>query len=544
MASQNEIQFAISLKNDASATLAQFKNDAESAMKVAGAATENYSKKSSELVRWIKEERMEQRQHNFIFQQTQEVVNGASMVLALYGNTLGQTNETQKMLTDSMNAGFIAFQGVNNVIGLLGKSVSFLEGPWGIVISLVAAGAVAMQKFNGESEKNVDNMAKGAAQANKLAFEMGEISRASRRAFLVSEMQQYQIKLRELNEIQIDYFATVMSMGTGGPAIYKGNGTPEEIQSTINKMNEARKALRDFDKESQSQSTEQSKISKMRQELELLDPKTEAYRQKLAQVTIAEREHTKAVEDSARVVSERLNPSVLYTLRALAPMETGIKKVNEAWKANAATVKTEVVSAQQLLAQQAQETLRVAEATAFSTSNIVNGFMDSLKVGMQVAFTGGEAAGKQFFKSLANTAINFAELYLSTALATAFAKGVPSFGATLPADFALVTAGTVALETARGLINTFHEGGTMSTSGQRIPLAPDERPAILRVGETVRTKEQEAALNSKGSVVNIVINGNGLVPEDIKRAVQLGMKQTGLAVDKYFVNNRSKTVLA
>ena len=72
-----------------------------------------------------------------------------------------------------------------------------------------------------------------------------------------------------------------------------------------------------------------------------------------------------------------------------------------------------------------------------------------------------------------------------------------------------------------------------------MPLQSDERMAVLRVGETVRTQEQEASLRSgKGinTTVNININGSGLNPMDVKRAVEEGMRKTNLVVEQYFVN--------
>lgn len=48
----------------------------------------------------------------------------------------------------------------------------------------------------------------------------------------------------------------------------------------------------------------------------------------------------------------------------------------------------------------------------------------------------------------------------------------------------------------------FHGGGTVGSI-----FGPDERPVIAKVGETIRTEAQEAALRRSGGGVTINING-------------------------------------
>jgi hypothetical protein len=93
---------------------------------------------------------------------------------------------------------------------------------------------------------------------------------------------------------------------------------------------------------------------------------------------------------------------------------------------------------------------------------------------------------------------------------------------------------------------TFHEGGTMGFGGERIPLASDERPAIMRVGETVRTPEQERALQtSRGSVsVTVNINSPFTDTQAVRKAIVEGLKQTGLTADQFLTYQNGSVVLA
>jgi len=484
MASQNEIQFALTLKNDASASLAQFKTDAESAMKAAGTAASNYGKQTQSLTGWIKEQRTEQREHNFLFQQTKEVVQGTSTVLALFGNTIGQSSEVMKSLTGSMNAGFVAFQGVNNVVGLLSGSMSFLAGPWGIVISLAAAAAVAFTQFNSEASKSSDEMRKLVTDANDLDFRLGKVGETARKAFLLTEIIAAQEKVDSLKSSTTDWAKTLAAGGRYG-MVTKLVGTPEEISEAENGVRRAEEKFKSFYDATHKTNSDQSAIAKLKQELEALAPGTAAYEQKLLAFTVAQNNYTLAVEKSAAAVSEKLNPSVSRSLTMIGPMSGEIKKIDGAWKATAVTINTQVGSAYDFVKQQQQDTLIQASAAAFSIQNVWGTASSVIRSGFEAAFSGAEGAGTDAIKSLGNAAINLAELYLNVAMAQAFAKGVPTFGTTLAGDFALVAAGTAALEAARAMINRFHEGGTMGSFGQRIPLQSDERPAILRVGETV-----------------------------------------------------------
>lgn len=579
MASQNEIQFALSLKNEASATLQQFQTDAKSAMEAAGKATEDYGKKTSQLSQWIKEERAEQRQHNFIFAQTKEVVAGASMVLALYGNTLGQTSESQKMFTNSLNSGFVAFQGVNNLVGLLGKSLSFLAGPWGIAISLAAAGAVAFSQYSGDASKSSEETRKLAAEANELDYRLGRISTSARRAFLLSEIVDAQKKVADLRQTTTDWTTTLMTGGRYGfLTMFKGTAT--EISQANISLGNLLATYKTFDKTVQQASTQKSHIAKMREELELLTPGTQAYTAKLLQVTKAEEKQAEAVHKSAVAVNEELNPALRTTMSIYGFTDIQHSKMTrsiELRRANTAQGEYALKEIQ-LNNLQAQLNRELGMYNIFADSvtgtfqnvlgtqfNKMLGEQNSIleiflgQIGNNLISWGAEqlaATLTNAFISQSATAASIAATeaqmiaLAATAAPAALAVNIASFGAAGVA--AGITAGTAAAAQTAAMaavaIPKFHGGGRMGYGGERIALAPDERPAILRVDETVRTKEQESALQqSIGSTFNLHLNFNAPVSGDefIRSGIDQIMRKMGVTdITKVFVNQRSKLVLA
>jgi hypothetical protein len=210
---------------------------------------------------------------------------------------------------------------------------------------------------------------------------------------------------------------------------------------------------------------------------------------------------------TASATSDKLQPAVKGLTVDFRNLTSPLKSANNLIESIGANGFDSIQSIRDGLAALKAESLQDAADAAFGIESVWSATAGSIRTGMEAAFSGAEGAGKSALKALANSAINMAEIYLSVGLAQAYAKGIPSFGATLPGDFALVAAGTVALEAARAMIGTFHEGGTMGADGRRIPLQSDERAAILRVGETViPTKPGESY--GGGTVLNATININ------------------------------------
>lgn len=73
----------------------------------------------------------------------------------------------------------------------------------------------------------------------------------------------------------------------------------------------------------------------------------------------------------------------------------------------------------------------------------------------------------------------------------------------------------------------FHGGGEMDYSGQRIPLANDERPAVLKVGETVRTPEQEKNLQRGGNTFHFHFPGVVTNEEGVVKVIKSALEKSG-----------------
>lgn len=580
MAKENELQFAISLKNEASATLAQFKSDAESAMKAAGAATEKYGQTTQNLTGWIKEQKAEQRQHNFLFAQGKEIVQGSATVLALFNATMGDSSEGMKTLSNSMNAGYVAFQGVNNVVGLLGSSFSFLAGPWGLAISLAAGAAVAFSQYSASASKSSQETMKLAAEANELEYRLGRISEAARKAFLLSEIVAAQDKVDALKKTTTDWMMQIMSQGRYG-VITKTVGTPEEIAEAENNVRRMEEKFKQFFDATQKTSTEKSKLAQMREDLEKLTPGTTSYTNKLLELTRAERAHEAAINVSARAVSEKLTPSVRESINAYGLLQskgtTAIKSIT-LQKVNAAAFDANLKKIQ---IEQLQKTLEEETKLYRTFGDAVGGTMQAVlgdkftellgnqnsileiflgQLGQNLIAWGAEQIATTVTNAIiakTTTAATIAALSaemaaLSVAAApAALTVNIASFGAAGAA--AAASAGTAAAAQMAAMtavsIPKFHEGGTMGRMGERQPLLKsDERPAIMKVGETVRTAEQERKLQQgSGNTTNIYLNFNAPVSgeEFIRTNVDMMMRKMGVTdITKVFVNQRSNLALS
>lgn len=149
-----------------------------------------------------------------------------------------------------------------------------------------------------------------------------------------------------------------------------------------------------------------------------------------------------------------------------------------------------------------------------------------------------KGANSLFEIFMANVAASIAELAAKEAAKT-IVKSVANL--IVPGSGDLINA----------VFGSFHNGGTVPKAHNGAYInAPASRefPIIVRGGETVRTEGQERDLQNgragRSVSVTVNVNGNGLVPRDVQQAVIAGMRESGLTVDKYFVNNRSKVVLA
>lgn len=522
MAAQNEIQFAISLKNEASATLAQFKADAQSAMEAAGTATNKYGQSTQNLTKWIKEQRTEQRQHNFLFQQTREVVGAASLTLALFGNTIGRGSQQMQELTNGLNAGFVAFQGVNNVVGLLGSSMKFLAGPWGIVISLAAGAAVALSQFSSEAGKSSEELTKLRSTANQLDYELGKISASMRKAFLLKDIADANSKVDELKQTTTDWIKTVATQGRFG-LVRKIVGTPEEIAAAENDVRNAEKAFKSFydeqKKATQKQKEYNDELAIMRGNLSVYDEaRTRAF-------SFLDGVSTKYQTLVSKMTTGFGPNSVKGIMRANQQTASEYLKLwDETEKAKLAAREAALEQESQLVESYGQTSMQVFQLVGSALGN---------------AFAGQDQNARAVLKSIAGMFITMAESALFAASAMASAKSIATFWTSMAKDAPLLIAGFAALETARAVVNSFHDGGTMGSMGERIPLRSDERPAILKVGETVIPTKPGESIGGGGNTF-IFNNYAPVTAEDwVVSTLKTIVQKTGIPIERLIVSSRS-----
>lgn len=168
------------------------------------------------------------------------------------------------------------------------------------------------------------------------------------------------------------------------------------------------------------------------------------------------------------------------------------------------------------------------------TLQMMAGFAAIMQNTFTAAFSGTTNAAKAFVKGILLMVLDMLQGLLLAAAADAILKGIFSFGTTLASDLAAIAGATIGVQALRAFIANMHQGGTAFIN------APENRevPILVRGQETVRvtTPEQEEA---QAQPVQIVVNNysNMTATEGIKKAVEDGLRKTGVALDSFFVAN-------
>jgi len=155
-----------------SETFNQLKNQIQESEKVLAQAKEgigSYGREQNKLTDFIKTQRQEQRQQNFLFNQGKDVIGSAAIALSLFSNSTGDSDKEMKKFSDSLNKGFITFQGLDFML----KSI---PGPWGMAISIAGGLAAAIFSIGKESETAEEKLKKQREELEKLFKEYNEWS--------------------------------------------------------------------------------------------------------------------------------------------------------------------------------------------------------------------------------------------------------------------------------------------------------------------------------------------------------------------------------
>jgi len=178
------------------------------------------------------------------------------------------------------------------------------------------------------------------------------------------------------------------------------------------------------------------------------------------------------------------------------------------------------------------------EAMTWRTIEAVQVLQGAFSVGFEAMLQGGRDAFKVFIKAILTGFIDMVQGMLYATFAAMWMKGVLTWGATLAADIAALVAATAALQLARAVVATMHTGGTAYID------APESKevPIMVRGGETVRvtTPEQERErTEARPAAINITINNHSSMTalDGIKKAVQEGLRKTGLTAEAFFITN-------
>lgn len=141
----------------------------------------------------------------------------------------------------------------------------------------------------------------------------------------------------------------------------------------------------------------------------------------------------------------------------------------------------------ELLEEQEEKTRRLARAQN-AVGDIANALSTAFKGFFGVLEQGGGIgdALKEMFKSILNTVIEFVEGLFLAAQAKVIADSILSFGTALLGQLPQLLVGITLLETAKGFVNSFAEGGYTGNGSKYEPAG------IVHRGEFVIDKEKTA----------------------------------------------------
>lgn len=152
MPQQQELNYALTLKDDATAVLQNFRSELN-----AGTATiQQHSGQISKMTDFYKAQRSEMREQSFMFKESRNAVQALSGSAALLTDQLGEQSGELKQLKGSLTSGLGIFQGVSFSMAALGVS----SGGVTIAIAGLVAGASTLYSF-------LDRTAEHAAIAKK-----------------------------------------------------------------------------------------------------------------------------------------------------------------------------------------------------------------------------------------------------------------------------------------------------------------------------------------------------------------------------------------
>ena len=487
-----KVEFELLMKDMATKELAKFKQELANTTGASGAFNKNIGDGEKLLKNFYQQQRVQDR----TMREATGALTGFTVGLAGMLATGSNASKGVQDFNRSVLAGVTSMQGAEfasaslgiagrNLGGVFGKMANALSANAGLIGAVAGAG-VALYSMAKAADVDYVALNKLKLESIDLKVKLGELTKEQQANAWNEELTKAEVALYKLKQGSIDWFRTLaMGMKTG-------------IITTVDVV----------------------AVQQMQNEVDKLKDKVNGF---YKEAVIENNKAAKQLASQGLVVEmKELNKHVLIVKKNIKNFEIP--------KTQIAELKYELVAAFD-----AGDKARILFMQSFSSgiSAVSMQVGDDMYYAFDRAFGGANSLLEKF---VANVFAAMAEM-LAKQLAIAAVSGL----------LTVLTGGSYGA--IAGLLGgAFHQGGTVpkAHSGDfTAQPAAREFPIMVRGGETVRTEGQERDLQNKGSkgtTVNININGKGLIPRDIQKAVQMGMRQTGLAVDKYFVNQRSKVV--
>lgn len=504
MPSTREIQYIIKARDEATAIFkkmgqegSQAAKDVAKAFDIATTASSKHEKQSSRLTKWISEDRKEKRAHNYLYREGAEIMGAASMAMVLFGNTIGQTNEKTKKLTNSLNAGFVGFQGISSALFML-------PGPIGLVAGAIGGLAILFRHLTDNSEENAAAM-KLVKDETKAYYEGINLENTTKALKLNEAVLSAAQKRLESLKTETTINEKTIYTGTGVAVVKERivKATDKEIeyaQMAVDSYSSVVGVLRE-----QKSALEQVEAVEIRRNAQKAGKKDSGLGIDVTAMTT----------DSA-IIKRHINDLTKTKAKAFNADEA-LAEVNE--KVYYAGLRQQKALTD---AQEKETEARIA-------------MMEMEILCAAASYDSSESVGKQIYATARESIKAYA--------AQAVAAQLKSVFETLPFPLNLISAAAAGVATSAlfdQLVPKFARGGSFTVP----PGHPNDTfPMLVSSGEHINVTPANQTTNNAATVV-ININAPGTPVKLVRDAVIEGLRRTGMKVDRYFIDNSNKLNLA
>lgn len=263
--SQRQFQYGIGIDDSGSLVFAKFKQAVvdgneqirQSTDKVIG-STRNYSKETNALTDFIRRQRAENREQNFVYRESSQAISALGGNLSVMGGFAEKGGSQMKGLNNTLMEGFQTYQGLDFLLAASGA------GAWGVAIAGAAGFAAMLLNVNQESEKAQQQLRKTSEELVALQVKLGEKSSLELFIAINEQIQALELDLKKAQDTHIDWFHTILqNLGAGGAVTIAYQNTRQEVvdlQTAIAKLRLELKNMQD----------EQSKATKGQEDMQIV----------------------------------------------------------------------------------------------------------------------------------------------------------------------------------------------------------------------------------------------------------------------------------